>query len=110
MCRAHAEKAITVANGQVSHARAPSKPLTCLQSCLQSCNAFICACSGNGILLWRASRLVAQSDCCAMLRSCSLLSACQVVGGRTIAVDWAVSKTQYKSASAADSPGERTAS
>lgn len=44
-----------------------------------------------------------------MLRSCSSLPACQVVGGRTIAVDWAVSKAQYKSASATDAPGERTA-
>ncbi|CAL5229018.1 g12263 [Coccomyxa viridis] len=30
----------------------------------------------------------------------------QVVGGRTIAVDWAVSKAQFQSASAADKPGE----
>lgn len=29
----------------------------------------------------------------------------QVVGGRTIAVDWAVSKAQFQSASAADAPG-----
>ena len=54
--------------------------------------------------------MMAQSACCAMLHSRSSLPACQVVGGRTIAVDWAVSKAQYKSASAADAPGECAAS
>ena len=37
-----------------------------------------------------------------------ILSSCvrgQTVGGRTIAVDWAVSKAQFQSASAAETPG-----
>ena len=40
MCRAHAEKAITVANGQVSTPELPASSPTCLHSCLSLSRTF----------------------------------------------------------------------
>ena len=44
-------------------------------------------------------------ETCAKTTMSSFMGLVQVVGGRTIAVDWAVSKAQFQSASAADTPG-----
>ena len=89
------------------HAGVPSPPLTCLQSCHHSSDSSVCGCPGDAVLLGDCpARWHRVPAACAPR---SPVSACQVVGGRTIAVDWAVSKTQYQSASAADAPGERTA-
>ena len=83
MCRAHAEKAIKLANGKVG--------FPCLNRMLY-CYAF------NYNLTHTGSRLL--NECKSLL---SLLSK-QVVGGRPVAVDWALPKAQFVT-SAAEAPG-----
>lgn len=99
MCRAHAERGIKVANGQVcpvilscmSQGMAVSAVLICLLA--HSCSSDLGATQQN--ISGKPHNSICKFN--------------QAVGGRTIAVDWAVSKADYKSASAADASGDFSA-
>ena len=110
MCRAHAERAIKVANGQARPLQPPCTVhlpgglvRTILDCSLSSCH--------SRMPLWLAHN-AEPVRLCIMAPALKLQDSNQplrvpdqVVGGRTIAVDWAVPKAQFQSASAADTTG-----
>lgn len=110
MCRAHAEKAIKVANGQASPHQSLCTvhlPGTLLRTILD-CSLTSCQ---SRMPLWLAHTAepvqLSHHGTCLGASGCNqpLHVPDQVVGGRTIAVDWAVPKAQFQSASAAHATG-----